>query len=710
MKSKGLYGGLRNIVNPFMIVTMQGLALRLSSLGHDWVNVQGGIAQILCTPAELQAEEKRGSAPSMTPIQSHPYLLIGCESDNYLKESLFEPATNVGTEQDDDSVQNQNRVETNYTKVKNWDLHMERVTENLLLERHPALAVDYLYQAEYSADTTPEEIIKLNANMEYSNIPERALGRVVVGPSNVYLDHSFMDKINILNTALQDIDDTAVIINPLLESNKLEIPTKEDIDNLENNNPTKVFSLTFLHPVIHISTTESDNLSLECGVRNLVMTQRTPMYPMRNVKVGSMMHPPSPIILNNCHSSVSLVASESWARLRNQKSNECFQVATVEKFKLINRTLLFQECWKNIYQKQGEFSLDIDQIEAWISASALKNIRLLYSSFYGRKFDSIDAAKASSEPLNLGDDKGEIIHASIAKLSNNLTWTSKINTVGISIGLTQLRFYAATSVSSPQKPKYFVFFKGHPHLCGKDSVDKHAGEGSDWLHAVLQYPAGEDLQFVPPIVFTRLGRTDILLFTSIIPILLDLSLGLNVHPEEVNTGTKVDDSGFKSANESFIDQRSDSKHGNTKASTANMSDINPGLYRKSTVKDMYTDLIRSCIVNVKMERTNIYIVESLNFAFASESVAESLNKISSLKPWLGILRVGLPLVQCYNSNIQIGDESLSQYPILFPPTVWIAGKNTLPLALNMDGFEVDILENKPLLTPVSFRNIFITYL
>ena len=90
------------------------------------------------------------------------------------------------------------------------------------------------------------------------------------------------------------------------------------------------------------------------------------------------------------------------------------------------------------------------------------------------------------------------------------------------------------------------------------------------------------------------------------------------------------------------------------SSSGLLSDINPGCRKaKDTKAMMYSDLIRSSIVNVKTDKIDMYFVESLGFSFASESVCESLGKISSLKPWLGIMRIGLPLIECHNSNLQV---------------------------------------------------------
>ena len=119
------------------------------------------------------------------------------------------------------------------------------------------------------------------------------------------LNPSFMDKLNILRDAMQDIGSDPAAgaaatagtgannggaatsppqATPSSSQQKLEIPTKEEIDSLENNNPTKVFCVTFMHPVINVI---HGKLSLECGLRSMVLTQRMPMYPLRNVKVGA---------------------------------------------------------------------------------------------------------------------------------------------------------------------------------------------------------------------------------------------------------------------------------------------------------------------------------------------------------------------------------------------------------------------------------------
>lgn len=72
VKSKGFYGGQRHVFDPFLVLSLQGVYLNLSSLGHDWVNVQGGISQIVLSPVGEQSS-------------LHSFILAGCDGVNYLK-------------------------------------------------------------------------------------------------------------------------------------------------------------------------------------------------------------------------------------------------------------------------------------------------------------------------------------------------------------------------------------------------------------------------------------------------------------------------------------------------------------------------------------------------------------------------------------------------------------------------------------------------
>ena len=68
-----------------------------------------------------------------------------------------------------------------------WDRHLEEVTEDTLLERAPALALDMLYMIEVPDDFDSEQLSAISESLENSDLGERSMNRLVVGPLQVHL-------------------------------------------------------------------------------------------------------------------------------------------------------------------------------------------------------------------------------------------------------------------------------------------------------------------------------------------------------------------------------------------------------------------------------------------------------------------------------------------------------------------------------------------
>jgi hypothetical protein len=142
-----------------------------------------------------------------------------------------------------------------YSDTKSWELHVETRSETIMLERSAALGLDYLYTIQFPSDASSEDVTELTANMEYSNLPERALCRLLLGPAALHVDAGAAHRFRILADAFSSCEslsgsryggETAGGGSPRL----LEIPTKEEIDSLENNNPCRQYQITLLHPSI----------------------------------------------------------------------------------------------------------------------------------------------------------------------------------------------------------------------------------------------------------------------------------------------------------------------------------------------------------------------------------------------------------------------------------------------------------------------------
>ena len=111
-----------------------------------------------------------------------------------------------------------------------------------MLEKTPAMGLDYIYTVEYPGDSTSEDMVRFSSSMEHSNLPERALCRFVFGPSNIHVDADFIQRLNVLERIVNEFEEREGV-DEHQHPTKLEIPSKEEIDSLENNNPCRIYQV-----------------------------------------------------------------------------------------------------------------------------------------------------------------------------------------------------------------------------------------------------------------------------------------------------------------------------------------------------------------------------------------------------------------------------------------------------------------------------------
>ena len=149
--------------NPLRLIIQSNIQVDTQGLG--WTESKTGISQI--------SVKSIGDCPGCSTKEEidQTYLLSGCEGSRYLTGSLFDPDRGAGEKH---VVGKMTHVEQ-----RSWEAHMEDVTETSLLERTAALAVDYVYSVELPEDWTSENMSEVGSDLENSNLPERALCRVV---------------------------------------------------------------------------------------------------------------------------------------------------------------------------------------------------------------------------------------------------------------------------------------------------------------------------------------------------------------------------------------------------------------------------------------------------------------------------------------------------------------------------------------------------
>ena len=276
VKQKGFYGGGKQSFLPHCVARVQGVYTEVSSQGLGWGVVQGGVSQLSLTPLTHPA----------FPVEASPtFLLAGCEGETFLQGSLFQ--AEQGSEAPSLPVELAGQ-----SPPDNWESHAEQFTETRLLERTAALALDYVYSLELPGE---EEASVSLSDLEHSDLPERALARVVVGPASLLLTEGALARVHSLAGLVRQYEYTPYCgarEEPGPEG--LELPSQEEVARLEGNSPVRVVRLTVLHPGL---TLQRGGSRLDMGLRCLDLVHQVPMYPLRNVRAACLLHPPSRTIL-----------------------------------------------------------------------------------------------------------------------------------------------------------------------------------------------------------------------------------------------------------------------------------------------------------------------------------------------------------------------------------------------------------------------------
>ncbi len=187
---RSLFGSTKQCFSPFLRLDCSGIFQEIVVRGMGLVNVSAGVSELRlepvgCCPCGVndvpQQQQQQQQAD-----QGTPYVSCGSPGQkNFLKGSLFERS--VGNEEVEDRP-----VERQRSYKVDWDDHLECTSEEKMLLRTPAFAMDYLYCLEIPSEYTSEQLSEIGCDLEYSDLSERALCRFVFGPSLVRICSGFV--------------------------------------------------------------------------------------------------------------------------------------------------------------------------------------------------------------------------------------------------------------------------------------------------------------------------------------------------------------------------------------------------------------------------------------------------------------------------------------------------------------------------------------
>ncbi|KAJ1522739.1 hypothetical protein ONE63_001898 [Megalurothrips usitatus] len=295
-------------VEPFLTLSLRGCLVDYTCHDNLWVNSQLGISSVQLEPVGLCS---CGISEPVLDKQVH-YFESGLYQENYLSDSLFSStaAENCGEKR-----------RYNFS----WDIHQNIFSESSLLEKTPALAIDYLYTAELTEKCSPERFHELNGDLEYSDLPEHALCRTVMGPFVLRVDSGLLHRFDKVRQAAA-LYDYQPYSSPPPEDRRDLLPavTTEEYESLEENIPLRTYQYTLFQPKVELYVADHPNVlcsnirkisvgQQECPVRLKgpclsfecqCMDTRfiSPMYPRRLVRSACLLPTLPQHMFHACHS------------------------------------------------------------------------------------------------------------------------------------------------------------------------------------------------------------------------------------------------------------------------------------------------------------------------------------------------------------------------------------------------------------------------
>lgn len=348
---------------------LNGCFLETIANGVEWFNAKIGVSEAILTP---QGHCTCGYTEVFDENQAPCYLKSGSRTESHKIDSLF----------DRKSPENLNDRKVYCTSL---DYHLAVHTEAALLERTPAFAIDYLYKLEIPDDFSSDRLSELGSDLEYSNLSETSLCRLVGGPVTILLCSGLIHRMDTLRQVAAAYDYQPYSNPPPIPNlNELHPPSEDDFDALNNDIPLRTYQFTFFKPVLEFQlmdhpkftstknylfkkrknlTNTSNNLclnypkvTLECECIDAKLVN--PMYPKRLVFTTCQLPTAPTKMFNSCYKVASgkIVGLGSRLIFGNNKHTTVLMPSNV---KVDFKNILFPKFWINPDIIHEEISVEI---------------------------------------------------------------------------------------------------------------------------------------------------------------------------------------------------------------------------------------------------------------------------------------------------------------------------------------------------------------
>ncbi|XP_076295219.1 vacuolar protein sorting 13B isoform X2 [Lasioglossum baleicum] len=684
---------------------LQGIAMTTFQIGMGCIRIY---PRGTCKCGYLEVVD--GAQPPL-------YLVAGKLNTDYLRDSLF----------DDDSVENKGK-KRDYKQGIYY--HLNTVSEERLIERCPAFAMDYVHCIELPDDITPEKLAEFGSNFEYSNFHERRVMRYIIGDLTIRLCSGVFHRIETIKQAAANYDYNPYLVSkpdPLVD----ELPpvTLEEYESLRDNVSmveTKVMiakaslqlqladhSITGLprqRKIVENRTTpltpaltDDPFVSIECD--EVILTMLQPLYPFRLAACASKQTDVSTEMFDQCHKVITLQVNGARSQLYLTKSCHT-SIIMPYSVECKAKQLLYPQYWRNVDLIHETYSVHIDSITITGTKAKLMIALSILTSIY----DPTDTTNpiVCSSLFNDACQEIDPVYLELLLESVNCKQFSSLVTVSNEISVNSMKMFALN-----ESQQAFIF-------SGPESNIHDEAESKLLLTAVIQFPKDVEKQTHPPLLSLQMAdiraSLDPLLFKWLEYRVSYYNLGTlcttkaetQQHFEGASSDTGTKKKTFPSLHESVHSSSDKEKRKSVvtteKSKTVQNDDTkrkhdskadserqNLGiLARLAELYPWWCGLVLSgCVGHIV-----IYIPSSTMSGIGAFGIEEAKDRALNADHNLQMLIVKLPTLIVHSSNISIEmlTPHLQVLPVKLPKSMWTNKLESFPWTLSLVEFHCYMLQ------------------
>ncbi|XP_076650338.1 vacuolar protein sorting 13B isoform X2 [Halictus rubicundus] len=645
------------------------------------------------------------------------YLVAGKFYTDYLKDSLF----------DDDSIENKGK-KRDYKQGIYY--HLNTVSEERLIERCPAFAMDYVHCIELPDDITPEKLAEFGSNFEYSNFHEHRVMRYIIGDLTIRLCSGVFHRIETIKQAAANYDYNPYLVSkpdPLVD----ELPpvTLEEYESLRENVSmveTKVMitkaslqlqladhSITGLprqRKIVENRTTpltpaltDDPFVSVECD--EVILTMLQPLYPFRLAACASKQTDVSTEMFDQCHKVITLQVNGARSQLYLMKSCHT-SIIMPYSVECKVKQLLYPQYWRNIDLIHETYSVHIDSI----TVTGTKAKLMIAISILNSIYDPTDTTNpiVCSSLFNDACQEIDPVYLELLMENVNCKQYSSLVTVSNEISISSMKMFALN-----ESQQAFIF-------SGPESNVHGEAESKLLLTAVIQFPKDVDKQTHPPLLSVQMAdiraSLDPLLFKWLEYRVTYYNLGTlcttkaetQQHFEGASSDTGTKKKTFPSLHESVHSSSDKEKRKSVVTTEKSKTVQNDGTKRKhdskadserqnlgilarlSELYPWWCGLVLSgCVGHIV-----IYIPSSTMNGIGAFGIEEAKDRALNADHNLQMLIVKLPTLIVHSSNISIEmlTPHLQELPVKLPKSMWTNKLESFPWTLSLVEFHCYMLQ------------------